>query len=70
MMKLSDRKLGIALSYANTILNMVVGIFLSSYLLRILGNTEYGIYQTITSFVNYLVLLEFGTGTVITRNLT
>lgn len=66
---MGKRKLGIAISYANTILNMVCGLFLSSYLLRMLGQTDYGIYQTVCSFANYLVLLEFGTGAVITRNI-
>lgn len=66
---MKNRNIGIALSYLNTGLNMVCGLFLSSFLLRILGDTEYGIYQTIASFANYLVLLEFGTGTVMTRNI-
>lgn len=64
-----NRQIGILLSYTNTFLNMVCGLFLSSFLLRKLGDTDYGIYQTICSFVNYLVLLEFGTGAVITRNI-
>lgn len=63
------RNAGIIFSYGSTILNMLCGLFLSSYLLRILGQTDYGIYQTVCSFANYLVLLEFGTGTVITRNI-
>lgn len=56
-------------SYLNTGLNMVSGLFLSSFLLRMLGDTDYGIYKTIASFANYLILLEFGTGTVMTRNI-
>ena len=64
-----NRKVGILLSYLNTGLNMVSGLFLSSFLLRMLGDTEYGIYKTIASFANYLILLEFGTGTVMTRNI-
>lgn len=67
---MGSRNKGIVLSYTNTALNMVCGLFLSSYLLRMLGDTEYGIYQTVSSFVNYLVLFEFGTGTVMTRNLS
>ena len=43
---------------------------MSSFVLRQLGSTEYGVYQTISSFVNYLVLLEFGTGTAMVRNLS
>lgn len=57
------------LSYTQSILNMVVGLFMSSFVLRQLGDTEYGVYQTITAFANYLILLEFGTGTVMTRNI-
>lgn len=67
---MKKRSIGIVISYLNTGLNMVCGLFLSSYLLRILGDTEYGIYQTIASFANYLILLEFGTGTVMTRNIS
>ncbi len=66
---MNNRKTGLALSYGATILNMVCGLFLSSFLLRSLGDFEYGLYQTISAFVNYLVVLEFGVGTVMTRNL-
>ena len=48
---------------------MVSGFFLSSFLVKMLGDTEYGLYQMVTSFVSYLVLLEFGTGTAMTRNI-
>ncbi len=67
---MKNRNVGIMLSYVYTALNMVVGLFLSAFLLRILGDTEYGIYKTVSSFANMLVLFEFGTGTVMTRNLT
>lgn len=65
-----SRGVGIALSYVYTFANMIVGLFLSAFLLRMLGDTEYGIYKTVSSFVNYLVLLEFGMGTVLVRNLS
>lgn len=48
---------------------MVIGLFLSRFLIRTLGDTDYGIYQTVSSFANYLVLLEFGTGTIMVRNI-
>lgn len=48
---------------------MICGLVLSSYLLRMLGSTEYGVYQMVSSFITYLVLLEFGTGNVLTRNI-
>lgn len=67
---MKKRGIGIVLSYANTALNMITGLVLSSFLLRVLGDTEYGLYQTVSSFSTYLVLLEFGTGTVMTRNIS
>lgn len=66
----NKRSTGIALSYVYLALNMVMGLFMSSFIIRILGDTEYGLYQTVGAFANYLVMLEFGTGTVMTRNLS
>lgn len=63
-----SKKMGIMLSYINTILSMVFGIILSSYLIKALGDTEYGLYQTVTAFANYLLILELGTGTITQRN--
>ena len=67
MKNLNSRKTGIVFSYISNILNMVCGIYLSRFLLLQLGDTDYGIYQTVASFASYLVLLEFGTGSVMTR---
>lgn len=58
----SSRGVGISISYINTALNMICGLFLSSFLLRHLGDNEYGLYQTVAAFATYLVLLEFGAG--------
>ena len=41
------------------VVNMITGLVLSSFLLRALGDTEYGLYQTIASFATDLVLREF-----------
>ena len=65
-----NRSVGLILSYANTFLNMVCGLFLSSFLLKQAGDANYGVYQTMSAFANYLVLLEFGTGTVLARNIS
>lgn len=67
---MKNRKIGILLSYVNTGLSMVCGLFLSAFLLRMLGDTEYGLYKTMVSFVGMLAMFEFGTGTVMTRNVT
>lgn len=67
---MKNRTIGLILSYVNTFLSMITGLFLSAFYIDRLGDTEYGVYQTIASFANYLVLLEFGTGTVMSRNIS
>ena len=57
------------MSYLQTFLNMACGLFLSAFLLRQMGDVEYGLYQSVTAFVTYLVMFEFGIGTVMTRNI-
>lgn len=66
---MNQRKIGIVISYWNTILSTVIGFVLSVFLLQKMGATEYGVYQTMSAFANYLVLLQFGVGTVMTRNI-
>ncbi len=63
----SQRKLGMFLSYGGNLLLVAVNIFMTPYLVGKLGNAEYGVYQMIAAFAGYLVLINFGTGTVMTR---
>ena len=63
----SQRKTGMLLSYSSSLLLAAVNIFLTPFLIRSLGQVEYGIYQSMASFAGYLVLMNFGTGTVMTR---
>ena len=65
-----SRKKGIALSYVYTIMNTVIGLFMSAYIIQSVGQADYGIYQAVTAFVSYLVLFELGTGTILTRNIS
>lgn len=67
---MNSRSKGISISFVYTILNTIIGLFMSAYVLRIVGKTEYGLYQTMTSFVTYLALFEFGTGTIMARNIS
>lgn len=60
---------GIAVSYVYTILNTIIGLFMSAYIIRLMGQTEYGLYQTMASFGAYLALFQFGTGSIMTRNI-
>ncbi len=63
----SQRKVGMLFSYVSTLLLMAVNIFLTPFLLRSLGDAEYGVYKMMASFAGYLVLMNFGTGTIMTR---
>ena len=67
---MKNRGKGIVLSYIYTISNTIIGLFISAYILRMLGQTDYGVYQTMTSFISYLSLFELGTGTIMTRNIS
>ena len=64
------RRTGIILSYINTALSTVIGLLMSSFIIQSVGQTDYGIYQTVTAFAHYLVLFEMGTGTIINRNIS
>ncbi len=55
------------LTYTGTLLLVAVNIFLTPFLIKSLGDAEYGVYQMMASFAGYLVLMNFGTGTVMTR---
>ena len=63
----NSRKLGVLLSYGGNLLLVAVNIFLTPFLVSKLGDAEYGVYQMMASFAGYLVLMNFGTGTVMTR---
>lgn len=65
-----SRGKGIAISYVYTVLNTVIGLFMSAYIIRTMGQTEYGVYQTMTSFATYLTLFQFGTNSIMTRNIS
>ncbi len=67
---INSKKGGLIISYIYFVLNTVLGIFISSFIVKAVGKTDYGVYQSMTAFVSYLVLLEFGTGTLMARNLS
>lgn len=59
-MKLNQIKIGIVLSYITTFLNMVVQLVYMPIMLRLLGQSEYGLYTLVGSFVSYLSLFSLG----------
>lgn len=64
-MKKNERKIGALLSYAVIILNLVVGLIYTPFLIRKLGQAEYGLYSIIHSVMNYLTVMDMGFGNAI-----
>jgi O-antigen/teichoic acid export membrane protein len=55
-------KAGVVLSYISMFINTAVSILYTPVMLRLLGQSEYGLYQLTYSVVSYLGLLSFGFG--------
>lgn len=62
-----QRTVGVIMSYVFLGINSVIGFILNPIMLRFLGETDFGVYQTVATFSNYLLIINFGLGTVITR---
>lgn len=59
--------LGVTLSYLTTFVSLGVSLLLTPIIIRLLGQSDYGLYESIGSFVNYLAVLDLGFGAVVTR---
>lgn len=57
-----QRKAGILLSYLALMSNFAMSIVYTPFLLKMLGKSDYGNFQYVSSIVNYLALLTFGFG--------
>lgn len=61
-MRKNELKLGVVLSYVNTGIGMLVSLLYTPFVLRVLGQSENGVYQTAASVISYLNLLSLGFG--------
>ena len=57
---MSQRKAGVILSYISQGIQVLSGLIYTPIMLRLLGQSEYGLYQLVYSVVSYLSLLSFG----------
>lgn len=64
---MSQLKKGAILSYVNIFLTNIVGLVLTPFIIRSFGNSEYGLYSLIGSFVAYLTLMDLGLNNTIVR---
>lgn len=63
----NERKWGIVLSYATLIIQNVVSLVYTPFMLRMFGQDEYGLYSLVSSVVGYLSVLSFGFGSAYVR---
>ncbi|MEG1106996.1 MAG: oligosaccharide flippase family protein [Eubacterium sp.] len=66
-MKINQLKIGVILSYISMGISTVISILYTPIMLRLLGQSEYGLYQLVFSVVSYLGLLSFGFGSAYMR---
>ena len=59
---------GSIISYLNIIINMIISVFLTPFIIRHLGASEYGVYKIISSFSAQLGIVTFGIAALVTRN--
>lgn len=65
--QVSQLKMGTILSYVSIGIQNLIAILYTPVMLRLLGQSEYGLYQLGSSAVSYLGLLSFGFGSSYVR---
>ena len=64
---MNQLKAGAALNYVVIVLNMLVGLIYTPFMLRMMGQSEYGLYSLVASVISYLTILDLGFGNAIVR---
>lgn len=66
-MKINQLKAGALISYLSMGLGFLVSILFTPVMLRLLGQSEYGLYNLVASVISYLGVLKFGFGSAYIR---
>lgn len=66
-MKVNQLRAGVVMTYLNIGLGSLIPFIYTPIMLRLLGQSEYGLYSLANSVVGYLSLLSFGLGSTIVR---
>ena len=66
-MAINQIRAGIVLNYVVIVLNALVGLLYTPYMLRMMGQSEYGLYSIAASIIAYLTIMDFGFGNAIIR---
>lgn len=66
-MKNNQLKSGVYLSYISLLVTNLTNLVLTPFIIRNLGDSEYGLYMLIGAFVGYIAVLDFGLGNTVVR---
>lgn len=66
-MSSNQLKAGAILNYIVIILNTLVGLLYTPFMLRMMGQNEYGLYSLVASVISYLTILDLGLGNAVIR---
>ena len=66
-MAINQIRAGVVLNYVVIGLNALVGLLYTPYMLRMMGQSEYGLYSIAASIIAYLTIMDFGFGNAIIR---
>lgn len=64
---MNQLKSGVVLNYILILINTLVGLVYTPYMLRMMGQSEYGLYALVASVISYLTILDLGLGNAIIR---
>lgn len=64
---MNQLKAGALLNYVLLGLNSLVGLLYTPYMLRMMGQSEYGLYSLVASVIAYITIMDFGFGNAIVR---
>ena len=65
---MNQLKIGAILSYGSMFLGYFISILFTPYMLKMLGQSEFGLYTLVVSTISYLTLMSFGLGAAYIRN--
>lgn len=63
----TNRKVGAVLSIANMLVSLAVGLVYTPFVMRFLGDSEYGVYTVALSLISYFTMLDLGFGNALVR---
>jgi O-antigen/teichoic acid export membrane protein len=64
---MNQRKVGATLSYVSTFLQIIIGFVYIPLLLKLITQSDYGLFETMGSFIAYMAILDLGLANTLTR---